>query len=103
MLYEGLWAFGQNECFDVSITQFILDERKIHNLVRNLKIGEECLRYIEELKIVDYSFLRSIEIGNGSLVRAEVFEVKSCGKLEKIGIGRGCFGASALVLSSGLV
>ena len=91
LLYEGYWVFGRNDNFDLIIDNNCEDDSVIHNLVRKLTIGSDCFNKMKELKIVDYAYLESIEIGDNSFGNIRVLEISNCNKLEQLIIGDECF------------
>ena len=102
LLYEGYWVFGQNSCFDLTIENNCEDDSRIHNLVRELKIGMNCFCKMKVLKIVNYANLKHLEIGDGSFKEVCTFEIGDCNKLEILMIGNECFttGLETLKLAS---
>ena len=60
------------------------DDGLIHNLVRELKIGDKCYNGLIELKINNYPNLTVFIVGKNSFQRIILFELTNCEKLEEL-------------------
>ena len=76
-----------------------LDLRLFVNL-RELKVGNECFEYVDELKLIGLSELESVEIGESSFTQHKSehgndpnrhFYLKDCPKLKSLKMGRYSF------------
>lgn len=88
LIYEGEWAFGRNT-FDLKIED--LDVSMIHNLLRELNIGDNCCSHIYKMRIVKYESLKSIRIGDESCRNVDLLEITDCNELEMLKIGMRSF------------
>ena len=88
----GVIVLGDGCCNDKTFDK--LDLRGFVNL-RELKVGNECFMYVEEVKIVGLSDLESVEIGMNSFIGNSTpnrhFYLKNCPKLKSLKIGRFSF------------
>ena len=101
-------------CNDPDIEEWSLNDCSSH--LRELVLGDDCLQYVSELKLVGFASLervemgmrcfgesecglfevsgcerlRSVKVGDGSCVDWSGFVVKDCG-VEEVSIGDGCF------------
>ena len=91
LIYEGYWAFGMNNDFSLKITENFEDDGMIHNLVKDLRIDDNCFSNFVELKIMYYGNLNSIDIGNNCFKEVREFEISDCNGLTVINIGMDSF------------
>ena len=84
LIYKGDWQFNMNEGFNVRIPNGCDDDGLIHNLVRELKIGDKCYNGLIELKINNYPNLTVFIVGKKSFLRIILFELTNCEKLEEL-------------------
>lgn len=101
LIYEGKWAFGRNDRFDLRIDCFNEAEMRIHNLLRDMKIGQDCYNNVKELQIMGYEDLESIVIGDECFKSAERVILMACNKLNQLKIGCKSFiNTKSLILKS---
>ena len=57
-----------------------------------LVVGDNCLAYLKEWKLIGLKSLERVEIGMGCMCKSEggVFEVRGCAKLWSVKMGDGC-------------
>ena len=76
-----------------------LDLRGFANL-RELKVGNKCFEYVNEVKLIELSSLKSVEIGRSSFTKETYggdkdpnghFYLKNCPKLKSLKMGRYSF------------
>ena len=101
-------------CNDPDIEEWSLDDCSLR--LRELVLGDDCLQYVSELKLVGFGSLekvgmgmrcccesdgglfevsgckrlRSVKVGDGSCVEWSGFVMRDCG-VEEVSIGDGCF------------
>ena len=95
VLYEGEWRCGRNDFEeDVVVVEDNCKEDclKIHNLIKELEIGEECLNdWKDDLLIENYPNLEKIIVKNNSLQNLKSLKICNCEKLKTIEIEDGAF------------
>ena len=88
----GVIVLGDGCCNDKTFNK--LDLRGFVNL-RELKVGNECFMYVDEVKIIGLSELESVEIGMNSFIGNSTpnrhFYLKNCPKLKSLKMGRYSF------------
>lgn len=87
LLYEGKWAFDQNDFFDVVVPDGCDDDVQIHNLVRDLVIGDDCFDELKVLTVEKYESLHVFRVGSDSFQNVETFVLNHCSQLEILDIG----------------
>ena len=92
-LYEGGWIFGKND-FEYGI---VIEEKckvdclRIHNLIKELVIGENCFnKWNDDLVIENYPNLQSIVVKKESLQNLNSLKICNCEKLKTIEIEDSC-------------
>ena len=71
--------------------------------LRELIVGDECFKFVKDLKIVGLNALEKVEIGKECYCKASggVFEMRDCEKLKSVKIGDGSFvGVMSVVFES---
>ena len=71
--------------------------------LRELIVGDECFKFVKDLKIVGLNALEKVEIGKECYCKASggVFEMRDCEKLKSVKIGDGSFvGVVSVVFES---
>ena len=93
----GVIVLGDGCCNDKTFNT--LDLRGFVNL-RELKVGNECFMYVDEVKMIGLSELESVEIGMNGFTKKKDwygndpnrhFYLKNCPKLKSLKIGRFSF------------
>ena len=101
-LYEGDWRFGKNSFEDEKIViedNCEGDDVRIHNLIKELEIGENCLNeWRDDLVIENYPNLESIIVKKNSLRDLNSLKICNCEKLRIIETGDYSFGKVSNVL-----
>ena len=85
-----------NEAFD----EWKMDE---YVILRELIVGDECFRFVKDLRIVGLNALEKVEIGKECFCKARggVFEMRDCEKLKSVRIGDVSFvGVMSVVFES---
>ena len=90
-LFEGEWRFGKNDFEDERIVIENEDDcLRIHDLIKELEIGENCLNERkDDLIIQDYPNLESIIVKKYSLQNLNSLKICNCDKLKTIEIEDG--------------
>ena len=94
VLYEGEWRCGKNDFEDVV---HIKDNSEkdclvIHDLIKELVIGENCLNeWKDDLVIENYPNLEKIIVKKNSLKKLKSLKICNCEKLKTIEIEDGAF------------
>ena len=84
-LYEGDWRFGKNDFEDKMVIKNEDDCLRIHDLMTELVIGENCLNGWEDDLIIDnYPNLQSIVVKKNSLQNLNSLKICNCDKLKTI-------------------
>ena len=90
-LYEGDWRCGKNDFEDERIViedNCEEDDLRIHDLIKELEIGENCLnKWKDDLVIENYPNLQSIVVKKNSLQNLKLLKICNCEKLKTIEIG----------------
>ena len=90
-LFEGDWRCGKNDFEDERI---VIEDKedclRIHDLIKELVIGENCLNeWKDDLIIQNYSNLESIVVKKNSLRNLNSLKICNCEKLKSIEIEDG--------------
>ena len=92
-LYEGDWRCGKNDFEDERIViedNCEKDCLRIHDLIKELEIGENCLNeWEDDLVIQNYPNLQSIVVKKNSLKNLKSLKICNCEKLKTIEIEDG--------------
>ena len=77
-------------CNDSDIEEWNLND--CSSELRELVLGDDCLQYVSELKLVGLICLEKMEMGAGCYSESEggAFEMSKCDKLRSVVIGGGC-------------
>ena len=77
-------------CNDSDIEEWNLND--CSSELRELVLGDDCLQYVSELKLVGLICLEKVEMGTGCYSESEggAFEVTECEKLKSVVIGGSC-------------
>ena len=95
--YVGVIAVASYCCYDTELS--VLDLSRFVNL-RELKVGDECFEYVNEVKLIDLSKLERVVIGKNCFTReknwygndsSRHFYLKNCERLRELKIGRWSF------------
>ena len=92
-LYEGDWRCGKNDFEDERIVvKNEEDDLKVHDLIKELEIGENCLNgWKDDLIIENYPNLQSIIMKRNSLKNLNSLKICNCEKLKTIEVEDGVF------------
>ena len=92
-LYEGNWRCGKNDFEDERIViedNCKRDDLRIHDLIKELEIGENCLNeWKGDLIITNYPNLQSIIVKKNSLRNLNSLKICNCDKLKTIEVEGG--------------
>ena len=101
-LYEGDWRFGKNDFEDRIVFENEEDGLKVHDLIKELEIGEGCLNeWKDDLEIENFPNLQSIIVKKGSLRNLNSLKIWNCEKLETIEIEDGtCKNVKNVIIES---
>ena len=92
-LFEGDWRFGKNDFEDEGIViedNCEEDDLRIHDLIKELEIGENCLnKWKGDLVIENYPNLQSIVVKMNTLRNLKSLKICNCEKLKTIEIENG--------------
>ena len=91
-LYEGDWRCGKNDFEEKIVIEDNCeeDDLRIHDLIKELEIGENCLNeWKDDLVIDNYSNLQSIVMKKNSLKNLNSLKICNCEKLKTIEIEDG--------------
>ena len=59
--------------------------------LRELTVGDDCLHFVKEVKLIGLKRLEKVEIGRNCFRESEgCFEVSECGALKSVKMGKGC-------------
>ena len=86
-------------CNDPDIEEWSLND--CSSRLRELVLGDDCLQYVSELKLVGFGSLERVEIGMRCFCESEsgCFEVSSCKRLRSVKVGDGsCVDWSGFVM-----
>ena len=97
--FIGAIVIASNCCNDSKLN--MLDLSRFVNL-RELKVGDECFEYVEEVKLIDLSKLESVVIGKNSFTKEKNgfprsinpdrhFYLKNCKRVRELKMGRYSF------------
>ena len=86
-LYEGNWLLGNNTNPVMMINDGCEDDGVIHNMITELKIGNNCFNQLRKLEIYYFVNLKRLEIGKESFQGVRSFEISDCNELEELVIG----------------
>ena len=77
-------------CNDPDIEEWSLND--CSSRLRELVLGDDCLQYVSELKLVGFGSLERVEIGMRCFCESDggLFEVSDCNKLKSVRMGNGC-------------
>lgn len=76
-------------CNDSDIVNWRLNA---YTRLRELEVGDNCLKYVKGLQLRSMKMLESVEIGENCFTESEtVLDVSGCKKLEQLSIGAGSF------------
>ena len=91
--YEGDWRFGKNDFEDERIVikdNCEEDDLRIHDLIKELVIGEKCFNeWKNDLIIQNYSNLEKISVKKKSLKNLNSLKICNCEKLKTLEIEDG--------------
>ena len=86
-LYEGDWRFGKNAFDERIVIKNEKDCLRIHDLIKELEIGEKCLNdWKYDLIIQNYPNLQSIVVKKNSSQNLNLLKICNCEKLKNIEI-----------------
>ena len=88
-------------CNDPDIEEWSLDD--CSSRLRELVLGDDCLQYVSELKLVGFASLERVEIGMRCFCESEggLFEVSGCKSLKIVKVGDGsCVDWSGFVMKN---
>ena len=91
-LFEGDWRCGKNDFEDKIVIEFNCEEDdvRIHDLIKELEIGENCYNeWKGDLVIENYPNLQSIVVKRNSLRNLNLLKICNCEKLKTIEIEGG--------------
>ena len=86
-------------CNDPDIEEWSLND--CSSRLRELVLGDDCLQYVSELKLVGFASLERVEIGMRCCCESDggVFEVSGCERLRSVKVGDGsCVDWSGFVM-----
>ena len=65
---------------------------KVFSKLTELVVGDNCLQFVKELKLVGFGLLESVSFGSKCFTKAlnGCFEVSGCGALKSVKMGDGC-------------
>ena len=76
-------------CNDSDIVNWRLN---VYSRLRELEVGDNCLKYVKGLQLRSMKMLESVEIGENCFTESEtVLDVSGCKMLEQLSIGAGSF------------
>lgn len=90
LIYAGYWSFGNPILSDLIVGNFE-NEELIHNLVNELRIGDDCYTTVQDIRLINYTNLQTIKIGDNSFKSATHFILNNCNELKSIQIGVNSF------------
>ena len=93
-LYEGDWRFGKNDIEEIIDIQNDNDINMytIHDLIKELKIGDNCFNYHSGKLVINYfGRLETLKIGNKCFGRITYVKISHCYKLKSIRIMKNNF------------
>ena len=100
LLYEGHWPLNIKG-IKVNIGDGCIEDSMIHNMIKELIIGNDCYNEVLVLMIRNYYELEKLKIGNNCFSNIMRFELNNCNKLiEMIIEERSFYGVSSLSLTS---
>ena len=70
-----------------------IDCWKLHSfpVLRELTVGDDCLHFVKEVKLIGLDRLEKVEIGRNCFRESEgCFEVSKCDALKSVKMGKGC-------------
>ena len=86
-LYEGDWRCGKNDFEDKIVIENEDDDLRIHDLIKELEIGENCLNeWEDDLMIDNYPNLTKIVVKKNSLKNLNSLKICNCENLKTIEI-----------------
>ena len=88
-------------CNDPDIEEWSLND--CSSRLRELVLGDDCLQYVSELKLVGFASLERVEIGMRCCCESDggVFEVSGCERLRSVKVGDGsCVDWSSFVMKN---
>ena len=86
-------------CNDPDIEEWSLND--CSSRLRELVLGDDCLQYVSELKLVGFGSLEKVEMGMRCFCESEggLFEVSGCKRLRSVKVGGGsCVKWSSFVM-----
>ena len=77
-------------CNDPDIEEWSLND--CSSRLRELVLGDDCLQYVSELKLVGFASLENVEMGMRCCCESDggLFEVSGCKRLRSVKVGDGC-------------
>ena len=77
-------------CNDPDIEEWSLND--CSSRLRELVLGDDCLQYVSELKLVGFASLEKVEMGMRCCCESDggLFEVSGCKRLRSVKVGDGC-------------
>ena len=65
---------------------------KVYPKLTELVVGDNCLQFVKELKLVAFGLLESVSFGSKCFTKtlSGCFEVNGCGALKSVKVGDGC-------------
>ena len=89
-LFEGDWRCGKNDFEERIVIEDKEDCLKIHDLIKELEIGENCFNeWKDDLVIQNYPNLQSIVVKKKSLKNLNILKICNCENLKTIEIEDG--------------
>ena len=91
-LFEGDWRCGKNDFEDRIVIEDNCkeDDLRIHDLIKELEIGENCLnKWKDDFVIENYPNLQSIVVKKNSSQNLNLLKICNCEKLKSIVIENG--------------
>ena len=88
-------------CNDPDIEEWSLND--CSSRLRELVLGDDCLQYVSELKLVGFASLERVEMGMRCFCESEggLFEVSGCKRLRSVRVGDGsCVDWSGFVMKN---
>ena len=88
-------------CNDPDIEEWSLNDCSSH--LRELVLGDDCLQYVSELKLVGFASLERVEMGMRCFCESDggLFEVSGCKRLRSVKVGDGsCVDWSGFVMKN---
>ena len=92
LIYEGEWYNDKPmDSSSLSISDIVKDDDSIHFGINELIIANQCKCELKYIRLIGFTRLTRIEIGDKCFIDTILFEIENCNELVEVKIGESSF------------